>query len=328
MNLQSTQPSPLKRCPPAVTAVLLALLPAIGTAAVTCQINESPSLNFGEGAPGEARGSHTLVNLQCTNSSLLPSHARVEACLFVDEGTPTGIRPRRMQNATGAHLNYDLYADAGNMQMIGPLGSGYPLHSLRLEIPSRQTHTISFPIHGRVHGGQNVPTTSAYQGRPSGSMVSYSYNYAPFTPADGACTSGTQVPFHWSGIHASIANTCRISQATNMDFGESRGLATAQKSTSSITLNCTPNAAWTVKLDDGRNAAAGQRFMASATNRIAYELYSDPARQQRWGNTDATGVSGSGTGQSQTLTVHGLVPAAPGTRQGVYEDTVTVTLTY
>ncbi len=328
MNIKAIQPSALQLCARAVTPFLLAMLPAIETAAVTCQINESPSLNFGEGAPGEARGTYAVVRLQCTNSSLLPSVAKVEACLFVGEGTPTGVRPRRMYNGAGAYLNYDIYADAGNIRMIGPFGSNYTPYSLRFEVPSSSPQEISFPIHGRVHSGQSVPATSAYQGQPSGSMVSYSFTHGIFAPADGACLTGKQALFSWSGVHARIANTCHISQTTNMDFGESHGLATAQKSTSSITLSCTPNTAWTATLDDGTHASAGQRFMSSGANRIAYELYSDPARQQRWGNTDATGVSGTGTGTPETLTVHGLVPASPGTRQGSYEDIVTVTLTY
>jgi len=48
-----------------------------------------------------------------------------------------------------------------------------------------------------------------------------------------------------------------------------------------------------------------------------------------WGNTVGTNtVAGTGTGNSQSLTVYGNVPAQATPPAATYNDTITVTVTY
>jgi len=69
--------------------------------------------------------------------------------------------------------------------------------------------------------------------------------------------------------------------------------------------------------------------LGATSNYVQYELYSDSARSQRWGNTlDIDTVNNTGTGSSQSLTVYGRVPAPQSVPSGDYSDTVTVTITY
>ena len=87
-------------------------------------------------------------------------------------------------------------------------------------------------------------------------------------------------------------------------------------------------------LSNGANASGNQRRMTDGTsNYIAYELYLNSARNQRWGNDTAGGTdtaSGSGSGQANptVLTVYGRVPVQAAQPPGSYADTITVTLTY
>ena len=70
-----------------------------------------------------------------------------------------------------------------------------------------------------------------------------------------------------------------------------------------------------------------------APDYLAYELYRDPSRTQRWGNDTAGGtntVNGSGSTQTNptVLTVYGRVPVQAVGAPGTYTDTITVTLSY
>jgi spore coat protein U-like protein len=68
--------------------------------------------------------------------------------------------------------------------------------------------------------------------------------------------------------------------------------------------------------------------MQGAGGFIQYELYRDPGRNTRWGNTLGEGQTSVGANTSQTMLVYGRVPpqALPGS--GSYSDRIVVTVTY
>jgi len=77
--------------------------------------------------------------------------------------------------------------------------------------------------------------------------------------------------------------------------------------------------------------------MKNGTNNyLAYQLYQDSGHSTVWNATNVGtvggtgGVSGTGSGSNQTLTVYALIPAGtavPATT-GTYTDTVVVTVNY
>ena len=98
---------------------------------------------------------------------------------------------------------------------------------------------------------------------------------------------------------------------------------------STITVTCTTGAAYNVGLDGGGSGNINARRMINGTNNVGYQLYSNSARTNVWGNTVGTDtVAGSGNGTSQTLTVYGRVPPQTTPVAAVYNDTVNVTVTY
>jgi spore coat protein U-like protein len=333
--MSAQPPRQLPRRAFVLPALLLTGLP-LPTPAQSCSATSPIQLNFGT-VTAAASDAQTTLQLTCQGPSdlLAALPAQFSVCVFVGEGTPTGIAPRRMSNGNGAFMNYDLYADPARTQLIGPLGSAYAVYSLSFDVGVRQSRQVSIPLYGRVPAGQNLPATFPYQGIPNASVVRYSYGYV-FTPTVDECRNGVagtlggagQATFTWAGVNASYANSCRINTASDMDFGRSDGLASSHEQTSTISLQCPTGAPWNVTLNDGSNAVGSTRRMASAGNRISYELYRDANRLERWGNTAATGVAGTGSGNPSILTVYGRIPAQPGTRAGNYMDTVTVTLTY
>lgn len=319
---------------PLVSLIGICLPTQTQAAAPYCVSTGSVQLDFGTVTSTSYRDAETAIQISCTGStSNLITPAAVRACVFIGEGTPSGMAPRRMTDGNGAYMRYDLYGDPGRSRLIGPRGSRHPVHSITFSLNPRQIRQLSIPIYGRAPAGQSLPATSAYKGVPYGSVVRYSYGLL-HTPLENECRDGIaghlggtgETAVGWSGVNARMANTCKITTATDLDFGTVSGLPVALEQTSVITLKCATNATWRVTLNNGTNALAGARTMTSGSARIGYELYRDAARLERWGSTVATGVSG--TSAEQSLTVYGRIPALADTVPGNYRDVVTVTLTY
>lgn len=99
---------------------------------------------------------------------------------------------------------------------------------------------------------------------------------------------------------------------------------------STCTVTCTNTTAYSVGLDQGTwGTAVTARKMKSPTTAatVNYSLFSDSGYTTNWGNS--TGVRVSGTGNAQTLTVYGQIPAqtTPAAASD-YADSVTITVTY
>lgn len=312
------------------------LLPLQVHAAPYCSISNSPTLNFGTVSATSYQDAQTPLTLNCNGgAATLLTSALVRVCLFVGSGTAGAIGPRLMSNGAGAFMRYDLYADAARSKLIGPYSSNYPLHSISFKIAPRENLSIRIPIYGRVPAGQNLPAGTPYRDMPYGSYVRYSYGYL-HAPTESNCRDripghvggAGDISFNWTGVQANVLRSCRISTTSTLDFGIAAGLRAAREQNLSTQLRCTADVAWQVTLDDGLHAQAGQRFMTTGSEHLGYELYSDPSRLTRWGNTQSSSVSGTGTGAVQDLTVYGQVPAQADAMPGTYLDTVTMTLTY
>ena len=130
-------------------------------------------------------------------------------------------------------------------------------------------------------------------------------------------------------VSASVSSVCSIS-AGALAFGE---VATsgATDGTSTITVNCTGGGAYTVGLNDGLNAVLTQRKLASGANVLNYDLFKEVGHTNRWGNSGAALVSGTGSGANQSLTVYGQIASGQTLVSGngtPYTDTILVTVTY
>jgi spore coat protein U-like protein len=134
-------------------------------------------------------------------------------------------------------------------------------------------------------------------------------------------------------VQITITNACTIVSATSLNFGSVGVISAAGvASTSIITVQCTTSAPYTIGLSagTGTGATVANRLMTSAaTNTVGYSLYQDVAHSLLWGTTIGTNtLASTGTGVSQAWTVFGFVPSQTTPAAGVYNDTVTVTVTY
>ena len=337
---------PRRRARSAIMGLALLFLAAAGAMlpahAQSCWVDQTLDIAFGV-VDGTGKSTSSTLAVTCNRGSGSPALA-FRICVFIPEGSPIpGVDPRWMSNYNGARMAYDLYVAPPPSQLIPPaLGSSHGLHSTALELRVNTTGeqgTATLPVHARAHAGQNLPATHAFQSQIGGGRIRYVYNSGtpgnanvPVIPEPEQCLAGTarEAGFH-TQVTATFANTCRITTATDLDFGAVTALTGNRDQTSTIQLHCPTGTPWRVGLDDGSHALGTTRRMAGPNgHHLRYELYRDPQRSQRWGGKAIASDNslGTGTNATQSLTVYGRVPAQPTPVPGSYSDTVTITLTF
>jgi spore coat protein U-like protein len=122
---------------------------------------------------------------------------------------------------------------------------------------------------------------------------------------------------------ATVASTCTVSGNT-MAFGAYTGALVDQ--TGVVTANCTKGTSFSVAMTSTQTLGAYQ--MTSGLNTLNYNLYTNNARSAEIiaGTTILTDASASGN--NQTVTIYGRIPAAQVASIGAYSGTTTFTLTY
>lgn len=338
-----------QRRPIPLLAVLLLLaswLPMTAMADTTCTATSTP-LAFGATSGGSDAVTSGSVTVNCSSLGLnVLAVAKIRMCLHIGAGSAgSGTLPRRMQNAQGDRLDFQIYRDAARTQIWGssntPATPTPVQRDLQYSIPfigaSGSTGPIS--MYGRLPAQPGLAAgdyTSAFTGADARVDYRYAEGSAVLFPPGfpSSCTSGGNgggsINFGFTA-GATVPGHCTIAAADNLDFGTVPGLIDINHDqTSSITMTCTGRTAWSMALDNGQNATGNVRRMRldAGGTYVDYELYRNAARSQRWGSNAGETLLGTGTGTTQTLTVHGRVPAGQAIPAGAYRDVVTVTVTY
>lgn len=135
------------------------------------------------------------------------------------------------------------------------------------------------------------------------------------------------------GVSTSILSGCTVSAVT-VAFGSYTGTVASPTvdTLGQITVTCSAGNGYDIRLNSGSNqGAGGQRRMLltpAGGSFLSYELYSNSARTQRWGNNNAERMVGTGTGAAQQWPVYARLPGAQIVPFGTYRDTITVTVQY
>lgn len=304
-----------------------------------CWVQQQATLDFGTVDPGDGAGPvSATMTFGCQVNPVVPdATVNIRICIYIGEDPASpGYLPRHMiGDVNHDQLAYRLFFDPATIRPIGPPGTNLPQDTWTITVPvsgSGGSATGTFPIYGRVSSGQSV-SADRYQSHPADSQFRYYFStdtipvvFCSLPPSEDAITA----PLQFGGVYAEVDEACRLITSSDMDFGQVSSLSGGLDQVSHITLNCPLGMAWQVGLDNGANAVGTTRRMAGpGGNFITYEIYRDPARTQRWGNTLDDDTS-AGTGQGNTLidlSVYGRIEdqSAP---PGSYEDTITVTLTF
>lgn len=134
-------------------------------------------------------------------------------------------------------------------------------------------------------------------------------------------------------VGAVVSVKCTISTAP-IAFGEYDPIVTHAvahlDSTGTVSIACTKGSSAQIGLGLGANAAASVRQMASGTERLAYELYSDVVGGAVWGNASGSWLApvAAPSKAVRAFTVFGRVPANQDVPAGTYADTVVATVNF
>ncbi|MCR6662495.1 MAG: spore coat protein U domain-containing protein [Luteimonas sp.] len=322
------------------------LLAPQAQAATTCT-STSTDLNFGPVNGTTAINGQATITIRCNTTGLTAiSSVRVRMCLHLGDGS-NGIgffNPRRMTNAQGDPMNFQLYRNSAHTQIWGSTSIPAIPTPLLLDFEySTGIFTGSGETSAVIHG--QVPVQSGLSAGNFTNPFIDNHTRLDYRAAEGlilfppaypaSCTSGgisggtIRFPFT---VRANVPNRCTIAAASDLDFGNTPGFITTDHDrTSTISLSCTNRTAWNVALDNGQNAIGNVRRMrlGATSQYVAYELYRNPGRTQRWGATIGSDtLTGTGNGSTQNQTVFGRVAAPQTVPAGEYRDVVTVTVTY
>ncbi len=102
-------------------------------------------------------------------------------------------------------------------------------------------------------------------------------------------------------------------------------------STSTITVRCNPNLAYTIDIDNGLHAQGNNRRVRHANLNafLTYDIYKDPPRSQVWGRGNTRNLAGnSGSAGVVAYPVYGRLNGKAGTVAGNYSDLLTVTVNF
>ena len=135
-------------------------------------------------------------------------------------------------------------------------------------------------------------------------------------------------------VSTTVPNSCTISVGA-MDFGAyDMSSGTALTATADITSTCTLGGATTITLSQGGTSSDDSsessplRQMTNGLVSLDYNLYTDVARTDVWGNTIGSGAAVTATGSAVTTTIYGDITPEQSVSAGSFSDSVTVTLTY
>ncbi len=114
-------------------------------------------------------------------------------------------------------------------------------------------------------------------------------------------------------VSATVTANCTVSTSA-LAFGNVNTLSGSNvDSTGGLAVTCTNGTAWTASagVGAGSGASFASRRMTSGGNLLAYNLYTNAARTNVWGNGTAgtANLTGTGTGGAQNVTVYGRVGA-------------------
>lgn len=133
-------------------------------------------------------------------------------------------------------------------------------------------------------------------------------------------------------VTITITAECQITSTQALDFGSAGVLLANVDSSAILRVACTDGTPYNIGLDEGSGAGAtiASRLMTSGGGAtVTYGLFQDAARAVVWGDVIGSNTQAStGTGAAQDFTVYGRVAAQTTPAPDVYQDTVTVTVTY
>lgn len=284
--------------------------------------------------------SNFTINCNWTNA-LLPT---VAICLSAGAGSgntsATAISPRQLKDGSLA-VNYNLYTDNtyaaakiwGGIAGTSPAGTAIQLSLTKPASSNSISQVVT--IYGKLEAdatlsGIVVGSTDRVFSSTFGAgsaVMQYQFLLSGLLGC-AVLAQSTSIPFT---VQAPVINDCNISVGA-LAFPNAGLLTSPVRATSSLTVRCSNNTAYSISLNAGTygSSTTARRMKNQAnTDTVAYEL-STALDGASWG--DGTGgtvaVTGTGNGTTATMSLYGRVPVQAGPSPGDYKDTVTATVSF
>jgi len=307
------------------------------SAAVNCSITATPNTNFGSVNVLSASPTDSTATLSytCSHSDFFTAYSAT-LCFNIGPSLNSAINPRQMR-AAGNTLNYQLYQDSARSMLWGSQYGTWQPVMMNISLPAAFFGTSStsgtMTVYGRIPGNQTMAVPGGYSDSFSGPNAQMTINQRSAfwnpPPAPGTCGApvATNFPFN---VQASVTSQCFVN-ASPLNFGNVGLLTAGVSANTALAVQCSRMAPYNVGLSAGQNSGGNinARQMVLGVHNISYQLYQDAARTLVWGDTVGTNtVAGTGTGNTQNLSVYGAVPPQNTPPTGTYNDVIVVTVTY
>ena len=276
-------------------------------------------------------------SMVCRNNNLVATRAAT-VCLSIGQ-------PRQMSEMTNSSnkLNFQLYKDPSRTDIWGSqfAGSITPLQFDIVLAPGASNILVTRPLYGRVLPGQTAVVPGSYTiSYPRNDKARVSLNAPLQSNAPGSCnttpTGDLYFPFP---VSATVPKKCEVTaQTAPINLGSKPASDKNILGNSIISIRCTNTTPYNIGLTpsppNGNTSGGGLlNGTPGNTDKVPYQLFSDPARTKEWGNTASASSVGNGVkgininGSAQNYPVYVTVPSAD-FRPDNYSDTVTINLKY
>ena len=137
------------------------------------------------------------------------------------------------------------------------------------------------------------------------------------------CAVAFLMPF---GASAASGASCSVSSVPVV-FGDYDPFSpTALENTGQVSIQCDSEAVLRVGISEG-NGSFDRRLMWNGSDQLEYNLYGDAARTVVWGDGISAADVGA-SGQRIDLPIFGQMPSKQNVPPGVYQDVLTITVSF
>ena len=299
---------------------ILAFWPAPASANVDCTASGSMSFGTSQTATGS-------VNYTCQNYG--STAANVTLCTLRGSVAWPGTESQPVMASGNDRLNYNLYTTAARAQVWD---ANAPI-SQPVSIPAGGTRSGTISFYGYIPGGQTAPPGN-YQAWFYTAMIGILASGNPTCQRTYTGFAGREFTIP---VTATVVNACRVTAGagSNINFGLIQSTAANRSASSQLAVNCPSGTAYNIGLSPSSGSTVGAGTMSGSggnTAKVPYQLRQTSSSGPAWGNTATStsrgnGVSGTGNGTNQSISVHATLPSA-NYPADAYRDTVTVTVHY
>lgn len=322
----------------ACLGLLWMFVPSRAMAATTCTATMT-DLVFGQVNEQQVVPTTATINYECDTATASAKWTSVRLCLGIGPGSGTGstVNQRYMRNDQGDPLNFRITRDPTASSNWGNTNGMWQEVSLSYDLKGGNSNRRGrgegqITVYGQVPA-QSGLAAGSYTSTFNDTQAIYQYRENSNSEADpSSCTTGGDdggLSTFTFTARATVPGSCTLQGATDLNFGSLMSISTGLiEKSSTISLSCTKRTAWQIGLDNGKHWNGSSRRLKNGSAYINYELYKS-AGWDRWGDTlNADARTGTGTGVTEPVTVHGRITNQPLTQAGRYGDTIKVTVTY